>query len=183
MKKNRIREALHAAGIILLCICTLLAMLIISGYTTKEKSELDGFVYRKEIPLTKELQEHLWIECGKYGIDYSLALGSIQLESCFDEKAKHENDNGTTDRGLCQVNSCNVKRLKELGYITCKEDLMDPYKNIECGMYLLGICVEKFGNTEAAYYYYNTGKARKGSNSASRTVWEYTQEWRKLLGE
>lgn len=173
------RNVLMAIATILVAGFALFCMFILSGYRRNEPSD---FIYHKEIPMERELQEHLWTQCKMWGVDYGLALGSIEQESHFKiDAVSGVNNNGTIDIGICQVNSRNVDRLKRLGMIEKQEDLLDPYKNIECGMFILGVCVEEFGNTEQAYYYYNTGKKRFGSNKSSRKVWEYTQKWHRLL--
>lgn len=135
-----------------------------------------------ELPISEDVQKHLYAVCRESGIDYAFALATIAHESSFNENATHHNSNGTTDRGLCQVNSCWVKDLKELGYITCAEDLYNPYKCIDCGMWVLKSCVDELGNTESAYYAYNTGRYKSGSNCNSRQVWEYKQAFAELLG-
>lgn len=176
------KEALCAVAAGLLLAFLFFCMLIISGYTYQEEGPESGFTYYREIPMDEDLQKHLWTQCQMWEIDYGLALGSIEHESRFTPDAVSKvNKNGTRDLGICQINSGNVKKLKKLGLIENQDDLMDPYKNITCGMFILGTCVEEFGNTEQAYYYYNTGKNRFGSNAASREVWRNTQEWHRIL--
>ncbi len=136
-----------------------------------------------EVPMEADLQIYLQQKCDLYDIDYAFALGTIEQESRFTQGATGYNKNGTVDRGICQINSGWIKKLKRLGYITQATDLYDPYKCIDCGMYLLWLCTQKFGSTEAAYYMYNTGKEKAGSNKSSRAVWQYTQKWREILKE
>lgn len=181
-EEDKAKETLQMIMAGLLLAFFFFCALVISGYRYSDDPELNGFVYHKEIPMDRELQEHLWKQCRMWDVDYGLALGSIELESHFTPDITSKvNDNGTVDIGICQINSGNIEKLKRLGLIQKREDLLDPYKNIECGMFILGMCVEEFGNTEQAYYYYNTGKKRFGSNEASRIVWRNTQEWHKIL--
>lgn len=183
-EETKQKEVLCGIMAVLLLAFFIFCMLVTSGYRYSDDPELNGFVYHKEIPMDRELQEHLWKQCRMWEVDYGLALGSIELESQFTPDAVSEvNNNGTIDIGICQVNSRNVEKLQRLGFIEKQDDLLDPYKNIECGMFILGMCVEEFGNTEQAYYYYNTGKKRFGSNKASQTVWRNTQKWHRLLAE
>ena len=147
-----------------------------------ESNDSEGiFIPFDAVPLSESLQRLLWEECQKYGIDFCFALGTIQLESDFKAGAIHHNTNGSTDRGICQVNSCWIKTLKQLGMITSADDLFDPATGIRCGMWELGQCVAKYGNTERAYAYFNTGSEKVKSNKASRTVWKYKQEWETRL--
>ena len=43
--------------------------------------------YNPEIPLTAELQAAFYAACGEHDVPVSLALGLIQVESCFDVDA------------------------------------------------------------------------------------------------
>ena len=141
----------------------------------------DGFVYIPEIPLDEEQQHLLWTECIERGIDYGLALAVIQHESEFNPKATNHNNNGSTDKGLFQTNSCWWKELRKEGMISESDDLYDPSTCIRCGMWELSKYVAKYGNTERAYAAYNTGRDVK-SNKNSRKVMQYWEAWELVLG-
>jgi soluble lytic murein transglycosylase-like protein len=69
-----------------------------------------------------------------YDVDQDLIRAIIGCESEGDTEAFNSNDNGSHDRGLMQINSCNYDWLeKELG-IT---DFYDPEQNIRAGTYIL----------------------------------------------
>lgn len=137
------------------------------------------------VPLDVEVQEYIWNHCkkvtGDYKNYYSFILGAIQLESEFKRTAIHHNKNGTTDRGLMQINSCNIKECKRAGLITCTDDLWDIYKNIDCGFHEMNEYVRKFGVCESAYYAYNTGRTKGGSNKNSRVVMSNMARWNAIL--
>lgn len=137
------------------------------------------------VPLAVEVQEYIWNHCkrvtGDYKNYYAFILGAIQLESEFKRTAIHHNSNGTTDRGLMQINSCNIKECKRAGLISCTDDLWDIYKNIDCGFHEMNDYVRKFGVCESAYYAYNTGRTSGGSNKNSRVVMGNMAHWNAVL--
>ena len=145
----------------------------------------DDCPVNETVPLDIELQEYIWTRCKKATTDYenyyAFILGCIQHESTFRAKATHHNSNGTTDRGIMQINSCNIGKMRRAGLIASAEDLFDPYKCIDCGFWLMNQYIDKFGVTEDAYYAYNTGKERGGSNRNSRKVMGYMSEWNAVL--
>lgn len=137
------------------------------------------------VPLDVEVQEYIWNHCkrvtGDYKNYYAFILGAIQLESEFKRTAIHHNKNGTTDRGLMQINSCNIKSCKNAGLISCTDDLWNIYKNIDCGFHEMNEYVKKFGVCESAYYAYNTGRTSGGSNKNSRVVMGNMARWNAIL--
>lgn len=145
----------------------------------------DDCPVNEAVPLSTELQEYIWTRCKKATADYekyyAFILGCIQHESTFRAKATHHNSNGTTDRGIMQINSCNIGKMRRAGLIASAEDLFDPYKCIDCGFWLMNQYIDKFGVTEDAYYAYNTGKEHGGSNRNSRKVMGYMSEWNAVL--
>lgn len=143
--------------------------------------DMDAFHYRDFIPLSEDLQRLLWDECEKYGIDFLFAAAVIKQESDFRASATNHNSNGSVDRGLFQTNSCWIKDLKRIGYISSANDLYDARTGIKCGTWELAKCVQHHGNSESAYYEYNTGKSKGGSNRNSRKVMSYMAEYKALL--
>ena len=138
-----------------------------------------------KVPLSAEVQQYIWTKCKKTTGDfknyYAFILGAIQLESDFKRTAIHHNSNGTTDRGLMQINSCNISSCKRAGLISCTDDLWDIFKNIDCGFHEMDEYVKKFGVTESAYYAYNTGRQNGGSNKNSRVVMKNMSYWNTIL--
>jgi len=138
------------------------------------------------VPLSTELQEYIWTRCKKATSDYenyyAFILGCIQHESTFRAKATHHNSNGSVDRGIMQINSSNLSKMKRAGLIAGAEDLFDPFKCIDCGLWLMNQYIDKFGVSESAYYAYNTGRETEGSNKNSRKVMQYMAEWQSVLG-
>lgn len=153
--------------------------------TGTETSTTSGFIYSSDVPLSADVQEYIWNKCKASASDYRnyyyFMLGAIQLESSFKSKAIHYNKNGTVDRGLCQINSCNIKKMKKLGLIGSSDDLFNVYKNIDCGFAMMNKYINMFGVSESAYYAYNTGREKHGSNSNSRLVMKYMSQWKGKL--
>lgn len=133
------------------------------------------------VPLPIELQEYLWTKCkkatGDYKNYYAFCLGVMEHESSFRAKATHHNSNGSTDRGIMQINSSNIGKMKRAGFISSAEDLYNAYKCIDCGVHMLNNYIGMFGVSESAYYAYNTGRERHGSNKNSRIVMKYMAKW------
>ena len=101
----------------------------------------------------------------------------------FNRYATHHNSNGSTDRGICQVNSCWIKKLCKLGIISCSDDLYNSILGIDAGMWVLSDAINQFGNTEKAYAYYNTGNSKVNSNVNSRKVMNYWEKYKNILGD
>ena len=145
----------------------------------------DDCPVNEAVPLDVEIQEYIWTRCKKATTDYenyyAFILGCIQHESTFRAKATHHNSNGSVDRGIMQINSSNIGKMKRAGLITSAEDLFDPFKCIDCGLWLMNQYIDKFGVSESAYYAYNTGREREGSNKNSRKVMSYMNEWQSIL--
>jgi soluble lytic murein transglycosylase-like protein len=92
-----------------------------------------------------------------YDVDPDLVRAVMSGESEGVIRAFNENDNGTTDHGLMQINSCNHEWLeKELG-IT---DWYDPRQNIQAGTYMLSLLSDKYGDLHKVLMAYNMGEGR-----------------------
>lgn len=84
-----------------------------------------------DIPLSEQLQDHIFEECEKNGIDTALVLAVIWQESQYDASAVGD---GGSSVGLMQIQErWHEDRMERLG---CT-DLYDPYQNITVGVDLL----------------------------------------------
>lgn len=93
-------------------------------------------------------------------VDPAILLGLIQVESNFNPDATNLNTNGTSDRGLMQINSGTSKWLwgrafPEEPYDVCK--LYDPKINITLGTLYLQDMLIRYGDIEKALTAYNKG--------------------------
>lgn len=140
---------------------------------------------------SKDLQKYLWDSVSAYTSDrgtqekyYCFLLGVMQHESSLGHNLSHYNSNGTRDLGIMQVNSSNWGKLKSAGIVSSYskknlscDELKNPYVGIQAGMYFLNQYIDKYGISERAYYTYNTGSHKNGSNKNSRKVWSNYQTW------
>lgn len=112
-----------------------------------------------------------------YEVDSDLIRAVIGGESGGDIQAFNTNDNGTVDKGLMQINSCNYDWLREELGIT---DFMDPRQNIQCGVFMIADLMDRHTEVHDILMCYNMGERtvrelhRKGiySSKYSRKVVE-----------
>lgn len=121
--------------------------------------------YYPEIPLTAELQDVLFDACDEYGIDYAVALGLIETESCFNSMAFNP---ASGCYGLCQLNP------------TYFPSGLSPADNIRHGMKYLAHQIYSYGSIEAALTAYNAGHDT-GNRSYARAVLACASEWENIL--
>ena len=102
--------------------------------------------------------------CVKYNVEkyYTLFIAQMYHESTF----RINLISGTNDYGLMQINKCNHKWLGEL---LGNNDFLDPYNNIEAGVYMLSSYLHKYNDVEKALVCYNRGESavKKGTYSTS----------------
>lgn len=91
----------------------------------------------------------------KFGIPKELIYAIIDQESSFNPYLVNHNKDGTTDRGLMQVNyDHNIDLMKQAG-ITDKNQLFDIKTNIALGTEILKKDFEKYGSWPLAIKAYN----------------------------
>jgi len=115
---------------------------------------------REDVPLSYDLQAILHAECEYYDIPYSLALGLIEVESCFKSSAVSSNG----DYGLCQLNP--------QYFPTGLSDL----ENIQYGLEYLSECMDTYGSTAAALTAYHAGEDT-GNRTYANMVLQAAQRW------
>lgn len=137
--------------------------------------ELNGY-------MTEDLQEYIWNLCARRYTGkqlkeyYSCMIGLAQGESEFNPKATNYHGD-SCDRGLYQINSKNVSRLKKAGLITSAEDLYDPYASARCGEYIFWEGYKEKGYSEQSYTRYLYGDKKERSNRYTKRVWGMMQGW------
>lgn len=99
-------------------------------------------------------------------IPLSLAFALAHTESKFKVNAVGHNTNGTTDRGLFQLNSATFPKLTE-------EDFFDPYISAKYGLAHLKQCLKSAGNSVSALAMYNAGQGRVSSNKTPQITLNY----------
>ena len=129
--------------------------------TPKEES-----IPEYNIPLDEDIQKYLYDKCKEYNVPYDLTLGVIKVESNFNPSLIHKNSNGSRDYGLFQINTINHKWLSEELGIT---DFLNPYQNIDAGVYMLSQLIQKYDNEHIVLMSYNMGE-RATKNLTSRGI-------------
>lgn len=107
-----------------------------------------------DVPLSEELQLHIFQECEKHNIAPAIVIAMIERESNY--KADAIGDNGNS-LGLMQIQpKWNQKRMSRLG---CT-DLLDPYQNVTVGIDLLAELIEEDADLYWVLMAYNAGQSK-----------------------
>lgn len=104
-----------------------------------------------ECELSEDLQEYTYYLCKDYEVDYCFVMGLMFTESAF----VADSISITDDYGLMQINACNADYLEDKLGIA---DLLEPYQNIQAGLYILKGLFEKYGNESLVCMAYNMGE-------------------------
>ncbi len=127
-----------------------------------------------DVPLSEDLQDHIFAECEKYNVDPALVIAMIRMESNYN--ANSVGDNGDS-LGLMQIQP--KWHQATANHLNCP-DLMDPYQNVTVGIYIISghLSVGK-GDAYALMAYNGGGEyAKKNYNngivsSYAKTVLAY----------
>ena len=104
-----------------------------------------------DVPLDKDLQNHIMDICEERNIDPRVAFAMIKCESGFRAEATGDSGNSI---GLMQIQPrWHYARMEKLG---C-DNLLDPYQNVTVGLDLFGDLLNHYGNVEHALMAYNGG--------------------------
>lgn len=101
----------------------------------------------------EELIAHIRSLCEEYGVPETLVFAVIAKESSWDADAVNYNE---TCFGLMQISVVNFAWLeRELGL----DDPKEAYQNVEAGIYMLSLYIEKYIDYQMALMCYNCGEA------------------------
>lgn len=104
-----------------------------------------------DIPLDEDLQDHIFAECERYGVEPAVVVAMIERESRFN--ADVIGDSGRSF-GLMQIQPrWHSGRMEKLG---CT-DLLDPYQNVTVGIDFLAELIGSGKGVEWALMAYNGG--------------------------
>ena len=127
---------------------------------------IDPIVYF-DIPLEKDLQDHIFDLCEEYKIDPVLIFAIAKRETQFDHTLKGDNGNAY---GLMQVQPrWHQDRIDKLGVT----DLMNPYQNVEVAIDYLADLFEYDKSLEWTLMAYNAGPTGANRNENRGVVTEY----------
>lgn len=122
-----------------------------------------------DVPLSKDLQDHIFTLCEQYNVDPIIVIAMIERESTY--KANAIGDDGNAF-GLMQIQPrWHQDRMDELGVT----DLLDPYQNVEVGIDFLAELYELSGSYEWALTAYNGGMAYANKKSAAGELSYYAR--------
>ena len=123
-----------------------------------------------DVPLSEELQIHIFEECEKHNISPSIVIAMIERES--DYTADAIGDNGKSF-GLMQIQKhYHQERMNRLG---CT-DLLDPFQNVTVGIDILAELIEKNSDLYWVLMAYNGGQSYANRNMNSGIYSDYAIE-------
>lgn len=114
-------------------------------------------VFHEKLADKEPIDRHIEFYSAIYSVDGDLIRAIISGESNGDVKAYNRNRNGSHDRGLMQINSCNFDWLREELGIT---DFYDPEQNIRCGTYIIADLMKSHSELHEILMCYNMGWKR-----------------------
>ncbi len=133
----------------------------------------DTVIARYNDYLEDEYKVYTYWIAQAYGVSYEMLMAIMYNESRFVVDATNVNTNGTTDRGLMQINDvCYSTVAAHLG-LTSADQLYDPYVSIQAGAYLMyihmctyadeadALLCYQYGQTGAQYYFENGTRPTK----------------------
>lgn len=132
---------------------------------------------------TPEIISLIHRETEKYNLDFNIILSLVDLESNFNVRAVNHNTNGTTDRGLFQINNNTASWLAaKIGVRNITpEKIYSPKYNIKMGLWYINYLHSKYNNWYKTLTAYNKGEA--GMESYSRKYGTYKSRYSKIIME
>lgn len=125
--------------------------------------------YKRDIPLSDELQKFTYDTCKAYNVDYDLVLAIMAVESGYNAAAISSNGE---DYGLMQINKINHNWLAEKGLT----DMLDAKQNITAGIMILAKLGENCHTTESLVMAYNMGESKAKKYLAKGKTTEYAKK-------
>lgn len=123
-----------------------------------------------DVPLSEELQLHIFELCGQYGIDPAVIVAQIYRESTYNPDCIGD---GGASFGLMQIQPrWHSGRMERLG---CT-DLLDPFQNVTVGIDYLAECFGRYGDIACALTAYNQGSYKGVVNNYARNVLATAEE-------
>lgn len=137
------------------------------------------------IPLSKDLQKHIFKLCNEDTDLYILMIAIMDQESSFNPDSISADGR---DFGLFQIRDINFSWLKKELNI---DDCIDPYNNSKCAIHMIKKLIDKYEHYNLALMAYNMGeygakrKWEKGiySSSYSRAVLPKYEAYKKQAKE
>lgn len=167
-KWNNIFKAVSGLFLIVITI----AVIVGSCNRTEASSTISTKKYF-DVPLSHNLQDHIFNLCEEYGIAPEIIVAMIERESNYDDGAVGDNGESV---GLMQIQEHNhYDRIERLGVT----NLFDPFENVEVGIDFFAQCITRNGgNVEMALMSYNAGQKGAETNYFSKGIYSnaYSQK-------
>ena len=158
-------------GLILIIVA--IVAVIGSCNRTEASTETTSVKMYFDVPLSQNLQDHIFKLCEEYGITPEIIVAMIERESSYNAAAIGDNGESV---GLMQIQEHNhYDRIERLGVT----DLFDPFENVEVGIDFLAQCITRNGgNLEMALIAYNAGQRGAETNYFSKGIYSnaYSQK-------
>jgi hypothetical protein len=124
-----------------------------------------------DVPLSRDVQDHIFAECETHNIDPAVIVAQIYQESKFNTYAL--GDDGRS-AGLMQIQAKHhLQRMITLG---CT-DLYDPYQNITVGIDILDELLDRYdGAMDKALVAYNRGSYNGTVTNYAKEILNYAME-------
>lgn len=124
-----------------------------------------------DVPLSHDVQNHIFTECEKYNISPAIIVAMIERESDFD--TYNLGDDGRA-AGLMQIQA--KWHLKRMIQLDCT-DLFDPYQNITVGIdYLAELLNRHDGDIAKALVAYNQGSYKGTITNYAKSILNNAEE-------
>lgn len=131
-------------------------------------SEAEARLYY-DVPLDKDLQEHIFAVCELYDVDPAVVISVIARESSFRSQVTGD---GGESYGLMQIKKkWHKARMERLGVT----DLLDPYQNVTVGIDLLAELLRYGDSLEWALMCYNGGYEYADKRMKSGKISDYAK--------
>jgi hypothetical protein len=99
-------------------------------HKNKVEDKVENKRYKiKDVNLDDSILDYIWNKANENDLSYTLILAMAKQESDLNKDKVNRNSNGTTDRGLLQINSRSLKWLGELADIK-NPNPMNDYHNV-----------------------------------------------------
>ena len=152
---------------------------------TPQPTETPSKPPKLDIPISKELQNHIYKLCSKNDNMYFLMIAIMDQESDFNSNSISADGR---DFGLFQIRDVNFSWLKEELNI---DDCIEPFNNAKCAVHMVKKLIEKYEHYNLVLMAYNMGeygaknKWKQGiySSSYSRAVLPKYEDYKKQAKE
>lgn len=121
------------------------------------------------VPLSEDLQDHIFTECEKRNVDPALVIAMIRKESNYNANSVGDSGNSL---GLMQIQP--RWHQATMNSLNCP-DLMDPYQNVTVGIYIISGHLSVGKGEAYALMAYNMGGYYAGKNFNKGVITSYAK--------